>query len=93
MDRARVGNDATFNVHATDAGDWSVDTTTALTVDINNHLALRSSLQWPCNNRPALQEGDVVVIGSGGIDIDIGDVRHPRGGLDTVFTNSIIISL
>lgn len=89
-ENARLSNDATFNVNATEASDWSVDTTTAVTIDITDHLALRSSLQWLYNHRPALQDIGVVVVGPG--DVDIGSVRILKERLDTVFTNAVVVS-
>ena len=54
-------SDFTSNFNLTDAADFSINTTNALSVSMNNHLSLRLSLQWLYENQPAL-ETDLDVI-------------------------------
>lgn len=49
------------NVNLSDPFDYSVDTTSALTVSVVNHVSLKVSLQWLYENEPAL-ESDLDVV-------------------------------
>lgn len=55
--------DNTFetNVNLSDPGDYSINTTSALTVSVVSHVSLKVSLQWLYENEPAL-ESDLDVI-------------------------------
>jgi putative salt-induced outer membrane protein YdiY len=85
------GNHSIFNVNLSDAGDWSSDMTTWLAVAINNRLALKVSLQWLFNSRPALLEIDVVAKTPEGIEIDFGNVNIRKEKLDTVLTTALVV--
>ena len=49
------------NVNLSDPSDYSIDTTSALTVAMASHVSLKVSLQWLYENEPAL-ESDLDVI-------------------------------
>ena len=49
------------NVNLSDPSDFSIDTTSALTVSVVSHVSLKVSLQWLYENEPAL-ESDLDVI-------------------------------
>ena len=49
------------NVNLSDSSDYSIDTTSALTVSVVSHVLLRVSLQWLFEHEPAL-ESDLDVI-------------------------------
>ena len=49
------------NVNLSDSADYSINTTSALTVSMVSHVSLRVSLQWLYENEPAL-ESDLDVI-------------------------------
>jgi len=49
------------NVNLSDRGDYSIDTTSALTVSVVSHVSLKVSLQWLYEHEPAL-EPDLDVI-------------------------------
>ena len=49
------------NVNLSDSADYSMNTTSALTVSMVGHVSLRVSLQWLYENEPAL-ESDLDVI-------------------------------
>jgi hypothetical protein len=49
------------NVNLSDRGDYSINTTSALTVAVVSHISLKVSLQWLYENEPAL-ESDLDVI-------------------------------
>jgi hypothetical protein len=49
------------NVNLSDSSDYSIDTTSALTVSMVSHVSLKVSLQWLYENEPAL-EPDLDVI-------------------------------
>jgi hypothetical protein len=87
-----LGNDWASNLNATDFGDWNFDTTTWLTVAINTHLALKVSLQWLYNGRPALQDIEVLAILPKEVEIDFGTVRIPKETLDTILNTSVVIT-
>ena len=49
------------NINLADASDYSIDTTSALTVAVVSHVSLKVSLQWLYENEPALESGlDVI---------------------------------
>jgi hypothetical protein len=49
------------NVNLSDSADYSINTTSALTVSVVSHVSLKISLQWLYENEPALQSDlDVV---------------------------------
>ena len=59
-----------------------------LSVSMNDHLALKVSLQWLYRNRPAL----VSVPLSGADGEDAGSVQVPLEKLDTKLTTAIVVS-
>jgi hypothetical protein len=65
MERFNAG--ATFdnkfatNINLSDPGDYSIDTTSALTVSVVSHVSLKVSLQWLYEHEPAL-ESDLDVV-------------------------------
>jgi len=65
--RERIKQGTTFdnkfaaNVNLSDASDYSIDTTSALTVSVVSHVLLKVSLQWLYEHEPAL-ESDLDVI-------------------------------
>ena len=86
------GNDWTSNVNLSDAGDWNFDTSSSLTVAMNTHLALKVSLQWLYNSRPALEEIEILAILPDDVEIDFGNIRLQKERLDTIFNTSIVIN-
>jgi Protein of unknown function, DUF481 len=51
------------NVSLSDPADYSINTTSALTVSIVNHISLKVSLQWLYEKEPALESDlDVVAL-------------------------------
>lgn len=56
------GNDLSSNVNLSDTSDWSGDMTTWVAVAMNSRVALKVSLQWLYNNRPALRAVDVIAV-------------------------------
>src|SRR5262245_56753576 len=65
--RERIKQGTTFdnkfaaNVNLSDASDYSIDTTSALTVSVVSHVLLKVSLQWLYEHEPAL-ESDLDVV-------------------------------
>jgi len=53
-------NDFTANMSLKDAGDYSLDMTNSISIDVSSHLALKVSLQGLFANEPALEDVDVV---------------------------------
>lgn len=80
-----------FNINSnlTDLNDYYFDTTTALAVAMNSHLALKVSLQFLYNNQPALEEIDLFL--DPDQIVNIGTVEVPKNSLDTVFNTSLVI--
>src|SRR5262245_60164378 len=67
MERIKTGNtfDHKFaaNVNLSDPSDYSIDTTSALTVSVVSHVSLKVSLQWLYEHEPALESDlDVIAI-------------------------------
>ena len=58
---ATFDNQLASNINLSDANDYSLDTTSALTVAVVNHVSLKVSLQWLYEHEPAL-ESDLDVI-------------------------------
>lgn len=87
-----LGNNWTANISLSDPSDWNFDTTSSLAVAINRHLALKVSLQWLFNGRPALEDFDVVALLPEGVEVNFGDVELRKEKLDTVLTTSIVLS-
>ena len=77
------------NVNLADPGDYSICTTSALTVAIASRVSLKVSLQWRDENEPALESDlDVIAlvelinpdgIPSSGDEFFLGKRRHPAG--------------
>ena len=84
----------TFNGNFSDSTDWNSDMTSSISVAINSRLALRVSLQWLYNNRPALENLDLFVETPEGdlIQIPDGVVQDPKQKLDTIFNTSLVIN-
>jgi putative salt-induced outer membrane protein YdiY len=84
----------TFNGNFSDSADWNSDMTSSISVGINSRLALRVSLQWLFNNRPALEDLDLFVQTPEGdlIQIPDGVVQDPKQKLDTIFNTSLVIN-
>ena len=53
-------NDLTFNNSLENSDDYSFDMTNSLSVDMNNHLALKISIQHLYNSVPALEDLDLI---------------------------------
>lgn len=86
-------NDWTFNASLADSGDWTSDMTSSILVAMNSHVALRVSLQWLYNNRPALQDLDVFIRDPNGNLTPLPTtVSEPKKKLDTVFSTSLVLS-
>jgi hypothetical protein len=58
---ATFDNKLALNVNLSDPSDYSIDTTSALTVSVVSHVSLKVSLQWLYEHEPAL-ESDLDVI-------------------------------
>ena len=56
-----LDNELTANVNLTDAADYSLDTVGALSVDLNDHLSLRVTVQLLYENIPASEDVDLVL--------------------------------
>ena len=69
------------------------DMTSAITVSMSEKLALRVSLQWLYNNKPALQEIDVIFIDESGAEIDFGTTTIRKEKLDTIISTSLVIKM
>ena len=84
----------TFNGNFLDSTDWNSDMTSSISVGINSRLALRVSLQWLYNNRPALQDLDLFLLSPDGDLIQVPDeqVQEPKKELDTIFNTSLVIN-
>ena len=85
-------NDWTFNTNFSDSADWNSDMTSSILVAMNSRLALRVSLQWLFENRPALEDLDVFLRDENGnlIGLPI-TVSEPKEKLDTIFSTSLVI--
>jgi len=57
---ATIENNFSSDFSTKDAGDYTLDMTTSLAVNMGKHLALKTSLQWLFNKEPALEEVDLV---------------------------------
>ena len=104
-------SDITGNVSMGDLDDYSFDITSAVSVAMNRRLSLKVSLQYLFNNKPALEDLDVVArvvledpdgvpgngdeffrtIGSGGIEVTVGEDQAHKEQLDTVFRTTLVI--
>jgi hypothetical protein len=67
MERFNAGttfdNKFATNVNLADPADYSIDTTSALTVSVATHVSLKVSLQWLYENEPALESAlDVIAL-------------------------------
>lgn len=85
-------NSWTFNTNFSDSTDWNSDMTSSILVAMNARVALRVSLQWLFQNRPALEDLDVFVRDPNGnlIGLPI-TVSEPKEKLDTIFSTSLVI--
>jgi len=86
-------NEWNVNSNISQFSDWSSDMTSAITVAMSEKIALRVSLQWLFNNKPALEEIDVIFIASGGEEATIGTTTVRKEKLDTIFATSLVIKL
>jgi len=86
------GNETVIDESLRKTTDWRVDMTNSIAVGINQHLALKVSLQWLYDNEPALAEVPLFApddpTGS-----PIGDVAVPVDELDTIFRASMVVNL
>lgn len=87
-----TGNNSTFVGSLSDLGDWNLDTSTWVSVAMNNHLALKATLQFLYNSLPALEDADVLFLAPSGTEVDFGTLRFRKERLDTVFTSSLVVS-
>ena len=86
-------NEWNVNSNISQFSDWSSDMTSAITVSMSEKIALRVSLQWLFNNKPALEEIDVIFIAPGGEEATIGTTTVRKEKLDTIFATSLVIKL
>jgi putative salt-induced outer membrane protein YdiY len=53
-------NDFTANVNLSDTSDYQLNMVNAITVAMSQRLSLKASLQWLYNNKPALEDVDII---------------------------------
>lgn len=81
----------TVDLNAEETDDWRADMVNSIAVALNARLALKASLQWLYDNRPA-QVG-LPVRPAPGADPIAGEVRLVElDELDTIFTTSLVIN-
>ena len=91
--RTAYENDWVFNGNFADSSDWNTVMTNAISVGINSRLALKVSLQWLYNNRPALQEIDLFLVDeNGNLIVQPIKVERSKEKLDTTFNTSLVIN-
>ena len=104
-------SDITGNASLSDLDDFSFDITNGVSVAMSRHVSLKVSLQYLFNNKPALEDVDVVArvvledpdgvpgsgdeffrtVGSGGIEVTVGEDQVHKEQLDTVFRTTLVI--
>lgn len=84
----RYSNSLSFDDNLEEVEDFRADMVHGLSVSMNDHLALKVSLQWLYRNRPAL----VSVPLTGPHGEDAGSVQVPLEKLDTKLTTAIVVS-
>ena len=89
---ATYGNETVIDESLRKRSDWRVDMTNSIAVSINQHLALKVSLQWLYDNEPALAE--VPLYAPDDLQGDpIGAVAVPVDELDTIFRASMVVNI
>jgi len=89
---ATFGNETVIEESLRQLSDWQVDMTNSIAVSINQHLALKVSLQWLYANDPALAEVPLIAPGDPEGD-PIGTVAVPVDELDTIFRASMMVRI
>lgn len=91
--RTTFENDWVFNGNFSDSADWNSTMTSAISVAINSRLALKVSLQWLYNNRPALEEIDLYRVDEdGNLIVQPVKAEREKEKLDTTFNTSLVIN-
>lgn len=82
-----------FNGNFSESSDWNSDMTSSISVGINSRLALKVSLQWLYNSRPAFEDIDLFVEDEDGNLIGLPlQVQRSKKRLDTTFNTSLVVS-
>jgi hypothetical protein len=73
--------------------DYYSDMVNSISVAINEHLALKVSLQWLYNSLPGLQDVTLYAIDpETGLKVEVGEVQIRKDKLDTIFSTSLVIN-
>jgi putative salt-induced outer membrane protein YdiY len=86
------GNETVIDESLRNTTDWRVDMTNSIAVSINQHLALKVSLQWLYDNEPALTEVPLFSADDPA-GSPIGRVAVPVDELDTIFRASMVVNI
>ena len=95
-------NDWSINLNTNDLNDFWYDMVNSIRVAMSDHLALQVSLQWLYQNRPALEDIDVVLYTDGNgnaifpcagdcFETAFGKTQIRKKQLDTVFNASLVV--
>lgn len=82
-------NDTILDYNFDESDAWRGDMTNAVSVTINDHLALKVALQWLYENRPALKEVPLFDAPGGA---QTGTVLVELDSLDSIFTTSLVVN-
>jgi putative salt-induced outer membrane protein YdiY len=81
-----------FDENLDETSDWRVDMINSVAVAMNQHLALKVSLQWLYDNEPSLKNVPIFT-STGGVLTDSGlKVPVQLDELDTIFTTSLVVT-
>jgi putative salt-induced outer membrane protein YdiY len=89
---ASYGNETVIDESLRKSSDWRVDMTNSIAVSINEHLALKVSLQWLYDNEPALTEVPLYAPDDP-VGDPVGVVAVPVDELDTIFRASMVVNI
>jgi putative salt-induced outer membrane protein YdiY len=91
-DSGSYGNDTIIDENLNETTDWRVDMTNWVSLNMNDHLALKVSLQWLYDNLPSLKEVNLYPpTDPGGTGTPIGTAFVEVDDLDSIFTTALVI--
>lgn len=87
-------SDLILDENLTETSDYRADWTNAVAVTMTSHLALKASLRWLYDHRPAFQEIPIYDASdlASGTQTQTGSALIELHDLDTVFTTSLIVN-
>jgi len=76
-----------------DTSDYYSDMVNSISVAMNEHLALKVSLQWLYNSVPGLEDVTLYAVDpESGLKVEVGEVQIRNDKLDTIFSTSLVVN-